>query len=109
MRAAREARRREVPADARPPTYSSEVQRCSVAWRNPRASRATRASRASRASRGAVRPATCRKGEVRRTTRRSAAPILSLFLIYSLHVRGDSAFALSYKHAALSPIKKTFE
>lgn len=31
MRAAREARRREVPADARPPTDSSEVPRCCVA------------------------------------------------------------------------------
>lgn len=31
MRAAREARRREVPTDACPPTYSSEVPRCSVA------------------------------------------------------------------------------
>ncbi|PZC71650.1 hypothetical protein B5X24_HaOG212779 [Helicoverpa armigera] len=31
MRAAREARRREVPADARPPTDSSEVARCCVA------------------------------------------------------------------------------
>ncbi|CAG9781751.1 unnamed protein product [Diatraea saccharalis] len=31
MREAREARRREVPADARPPTDSSEVQRCAVA------------------------------------------------------------------------------